>query len=113
MVANNRNNLNCRGLSSVQNGSVSRGENRGQGNVENLKKQLQIIDFAIYETVLYLNAYPSSETALNYYHKLLKERNQLTEALASYGHPITHLDNASTESWQWTEGPWPWMLDAN
>ena len=37
-------------------------------------KKLRAIDFALQETVLYLDAYPQNKQALRYYHRLIKER---------------------------------------
>ena len=76
-------------------------------------KKLQAIDFALNETVLYLDAYPNSAPALEYYHKLLCERERLCDALAKSGVPITYRDNVSTTNWEWINSPWPWQPDAN
>ncbi len=72
-----------------------------------------MIDFAIVETVLYLDAYPNSSAALSYYHKLVSERKKLAESLARIGKPITNMDNTDTDNWNWTNGPWPWQPEAN
>ena len=76
-------------------------------------RKLQMIDFAIVETVLYLDAYPHSKSALAYYHKLVDERAKLSKALAADESPITSFNNDSTDNWNWTNGPWPWESDAN
>ncbi len=88
----------------------------GQSSVSNNKtalRNLQVIDFAITETVLYLNAYPDSAQALAYYHKLVNERKKLVENLSRSGHPMTQTDNSDTGSWRWNDGPWPWQPEAN
>ena len=77
------------------------------------KKRLQKVDFALVETVLYLDAYPHCRVALDYYHKLLAEREKLVAALADGGSPISAYSNTSCESWDWIDGPWPWQFDAN
>ena len=74
---------------------------------QKLKQRLQAVDFSLIDTVLYLDAYPDSCEALGYYHKLKKERQMLMEALSeSCNMPITSFDNASTDSWNWTDSPW-------
>lgn len=79
-----------------------------------LMRRLQALDFAIVDTVLYLDAYPHSEEALAYYHKLLAEREEIVRRLAdSHRRPTTYMDNTSKDSWNWTEGPWPWDPRAN
>jgi hypothetical protein len=42
---------------------------------------LRALDFAIQETVLYLDAYPECRQALDYYHRLMEERKA---AMAEY-----------------------------
>ena len=77
-------------------------------------RRLQVIDFAIVDTVLYLDAYPDNCEALKYYHKLKAEHDSITEALAkNCNMPITNFDNYNADSWVWTDSPWPWELMAN
>ena len=83
------------------------------GSLATLKKRLQKIDFALVEVVLYLDAYPTCRTALDYYHKLVAEREKLVAALADGAMPINAYANASCDSWDWIDGPWPWQYDAN
>ncbi len=82
-------------------------------NCQRLKRKLQTVDFAIVETTLYLNAYPNCRQALDYYHKLIAEREALVSAINEKCGPICSRDNKSRTEWNWVEGPWPWELDAN
>ena len=75
--------------------------------------RLQVLDFSITDTVLYLDAYPNSKEALDYYRKLMSEREALVGALSRYGYPITHFENANADSWDWSASPWPWQSSAN
>ena len=75
--------------------------------------KIRALDFALQETVLYLDAYPDSKQALNYYHQLIKQRKQLMEDYESHCGPLTMYGNTSQNSWDWIEGPWPWHPDAN
>ena len=85
----------------------------GTGGNRDLLRRLQALDFSIYDTVLYLDAYPDSADALAYYNKLLAERDTLIKALAaSHNAPITAFDNAGNR-WDWVGGPWPWEASAN
>ena len=77
------------------------------------KKKLQMLDFAIVDTVLYLDAYPACAQALEYYHKLLAEREQVAKQYAEACGPLTAWDNVSRKSWDWAKGPWPWQTEAN
>ena len=76
-------------------------------------KKLRAIDFALQETVLYLDAYPQSKQALRYYHRLIKEREQLMESYQSHCGPLTMYGNTNQNAWDWINGPWPWDPDAN
>ena len=72
-----------------------------------------MIEFALIDAGLYLDAYPCSSEALAYYHKLRKERQDILEAMARCNTPITFFDNTSDNSWDWTNAPWPWEAEAN
>lgn len=80
---------------------------------KNLLEILRAIDFAIYDTVLYLDAYPHCREALEYYHRLIQDREVVVcEYRKKYG-PLTSNDNISQTAWQWIDDPWPWEPEAN
>lgn len=90
--------------------------NRQQCNGNPCKERLALlraVDFAIQETVLYLDAYPNCKEALEYYHKLIEERRQIMEYYETNCGPLTFYGNVSTTSWDWISDPWPWEADAN
>ena len=74
---------------------------------------LRALDFAIQETVLYLDAYPDHPQALAYYHELIAQRREVAERYEKGCGPLTFMGNRSRTSWDWVEGPWPWEADAN
>ena len=79
-----------------------------------LMHRLQKIDFSIVDTVLYLDMYPECKKALEFYHKLLKERDELRAVLAERcKRPMSSFENASDTSWDWISSPWPWDASAN
>lgn len=80
-----------------------------QKEMEYLRK----LEFAIVDVALYLDAYPNSDCALAYYHKLLDERDSLRKMIKESCGPLTIYENANTTDWDWVEGPWPWHPDAN
>ena len=82
-------------------------------NCKQLMEQIRAVDFALYETVLYLDVYPHSCDALETYHKLKARREELYSAYESTCGPITAFGNKSTTSWDWTDQPAPWEYDAN
>ena len=71
------------------------------------------IDLALVETALYLDSYPENKAALNYYKKLLEEREKLVAELSRSGRPITALEAGMGDSWSWVNSPWPWEPEAN
>ena len=82
-------------------------------NRHSLKARLQAVDFAIVETGLYLDAYPDSKEAMDYYQRLIAERERLAEALHAQHGPTTVRDNKNPVAWDWIKGPWPWQAEAN
>lgn len=88
-------------------------ENNSSSQGKSLLEILRAIDFALYETVLYLDAYPDSKEALAYYNSLIQDRDVVSgEYQKKYG-PLTAFDNQSSTEWQWINNPWPWELEAN
>lgn len=78
-----------------------------------LMKKLRMLDFAVQECALYLDAYPDNAAALEYYEAIRDQRDEVYgEYEKKYG-PITIFGNNDTASWQWTNGPWPWETEAN
>lgn len=78
-----------------------------------LLKEIQAEDFAVYEAALYLDAHPHCEKALAYYreHKCAVEK--LKEKYTELYGPLTIYNGADCDSWQWVNGPWPWEKEAN
>lgn len=83
----------------------------GCGECHELMNRLQKLDFSIQETVLYLDAYPDCCEAKNYYHQLVKERQEVAHAYEKACGPLCAMGNVSTSSWDWTRAPWPWHPD--
>ena len=78
-----------------------------------LMDQIRAVDFALYETVLYLDVYPHSCDALETYHKLKAQSKALHEEYESACGPLTAFSNRSTVSWDWMSNPCPWEYDAD
>ena len=84
-----------------------------QPRCKTLLRELQLLDFSIYDTVLYLDAYPDSKEALEYYKTLLRERQSLAEQYEENCGPLTIGGIRNTAYWDWAKLPWPWELGAN
>lgn len=78
-----------------------------------LMDQIRAVDFALYETVLYLDVYPHSCDALETYHKLKAQSEALHKEYETTHAPITAFGNHSTASWDWMSKPFPWEYDAD
>ena len=92
---------------------MNQNQNTAHGGCREDMNQLRAIDFAIQETVLYLDAYPENKQALEYYHQLLEKRKECLSAYETNCGPVTMYGNTSRSSWDWVEGPWPWEPEAN
>ena len=78
-----------------------------------LLKKIQAMDFALYETVLYLDGHPKNEKALEYYRSHRDTLRALREEYARRFGPLTVYDNYDNDSWQWVDKPWPWEKEGN
>ena len=70
-------------------------------NCRGEREKLRAINFAIQETVLYLDAYPCHPEALAYYHALIEERGKLLASYQKNCGPMTMYGNVSRQSWDW------------
>ncbi len=73
--------------------------------------KLQRLDFAIVELALYLDSYPDNAAALDYYRKLIEEREAIAQAYTQACGPMTIMDNKNSAMWEWGQSPWPWQND--
>ena len=78
-----------------------------------LMEQIRAVDFALYETVLYLDVYPHSCDALETYHKLKSQSEALRREFEETCGPLSAFGNQSKTSWDWTGKPFPWEYDAD
>ena len=78
-----------------------------------LLEQIRAVDFALWETVLYLDVYPHSCDALETYHKLKAQSEALRREYEKACGPMTATGNQSTTSWDWMNQPFPWEYDAD
>ena len=76
-----------------------------------LYAKLQRLDFAITELALYLDSYPDNAAALEYYRKLIAERETVATAYTQVCGPMTIYDNNNPTLWEWGQSPWPWQND--
>ena len=68
-------------------------------NKKELLRELQELDFAIQEAVLFLDTHPHNEVALSYY--------RYVTGLRRVCGPLTSRDSRGRR-WDWVNSPWPW-----
>lgn len=75
---------------------------------EKMMRTLQMYDFALYETGLYLDGHPYNKRALNYFEKQKAMRKKVADAYEQAYGPLTMLSNMDPDQWRWIDNPWPW-----
>ncbi len=77
---------------------------------EQLKKQIDALDFAIYEMVLFLDTHPNDRSAMAAFQEYKQRRkNAIKEYEAAFGPYIKRIDNVPPGNrWSWINSPWPW-----
>jgi spore coat protein JB len=88
-------------------------DNVNELSCKSLLEKLRMLDFALCELVLYLDAYPHACDALEMYHRLVAERQEVLSLYESACGPLTAGGNQSHSSWDWFKGPFPWDYEAN
>ena len=84
--------------------------NKRCNGVDALLRRLQEVSFALYDTILYLDAYPYCRKALAHYHDLIDLKKKLQAEYESQYGPITVFGNENKNAWDWTTTPWPWEM---
>jgi len=80
---------------------------------EMLLKKIQAEDFAVYETVLFLDTHPEDKAALAFYNTHRDNVEKLkAEYMEKFG-PLTIYDSRASDHWHWVDKPWPWEREAN
>ena len=88
-------------------------DNTNALSCKSLLEKLRMLDFALCEVVLYLDAYPHACEALEMYHRLVAERQEVLSLYEAACGPLTVGGNMSHTSWDWFKGPFPWDYEAN
>lgn len=101
----------CPAVSAMNGCGCEQGKDRAA--CRKLTEQIRAVDFALYETVLYLDVYPHSCDALETYHKLKARQTELYKEYEALCGPLTAFGNESQTSWDWMSKPFPWDYDAD
>ena len=76
-----------------------------------LLSRIATCDFVLTETALFLDTHPDCTEALAFYKKHLDMRKKAAEEYAEKFGMLCHEDYMGQNTWQWTEGPWPWEYE--
>lgn len=75
---------------------------------EKMLKRVQICDFVLADTALFLDTNPDDKEALDHYKKYMAIRVDTVKDYVSRFGPIEHGDHDGSDHWKWVDGPWPW-----
>lgn len=82
-------------------------------NKEKLMRQIQICDFLLLDTALFLDTHKNDKAALAFYKKhLAMAKAYRNEYVEKFG-PLLISDSDCDSSWEWVASKWPWEYDAN
>ncbi len=73
-----------------------------------LLHRIQVCDFVLTETALYLDTHPEDSQALEFYQKHLAMRQQAMEEYSKQYGTLVRTQPHSTDRWDWVDNPWPW-----
>ena len=76
---------------------------------EVLLRRVQICDFVLNDTALFLDTHPEDAMALAHYRKYSEMRDQAAAAYVSRFGPLSRSDYDGGPRWKWVDNPWPWQ----
>ena len=76
-----------------------------------LLKDIQAYNFAVLETILYLDTHPEDQAVLRLHNELAAEYLSLVDQYQEKYAPIYAYFPDADYPWQWVNEPWPWEID--
>lgn len=76
-----------------------------------LLKDIQAYNFAVLETVLYLDTHPEDRTVLELHNHLADEYMRLVRNYQENCGPLFADYSEADYPWQWVNEPWPWEIE--
>ena len=78
---------------------------------QKLMNKLQMYNFAVIETGLFLDTHPFDKKALAYFEKVkMLKKEARKEYERKYG-PTLMTSNNNDEKWEWALTKWPWEVE--
>ena len=78
---------------------------------EEAMRQVQMYDFALIDTGLFLDTPPTNREALDFYASTRMRYLQAVEEYEQQFGPLTAQDTNTDNGWAWVETPWPWEME--
>ena len=78
---------------------------------EDAMRKVQMYDFALVDTGLFLDTHPTNRAALTFYDDTRKMYLQAVEEYEQQFGPLTATDTEIEKGWIWVESPWPWEME--
>ncbi len=79
---------------------------------QKLLQKFQEANFAVVETVLYLDTHPGDKSALACYDQYVEMRDAAMKAYTEKFGPLENLALSPSDRFSWVDNPWPWEVDA-
>ena len=80
-------------------------------NHQQMMQRVQETCFALHETMLYLDSYPSCPQALQYFRQAKLECDQAKNDYQHYFGPLSAEQSNNDTYWNWVATPWPWEME--
>lgn len=74
-------------------------------------KEVQMYDFALVDTGLFLDTHPDNQAALTFYDETRKKYLEAVEAYEEQFGPLIATDTDVENGWTWVQTPWPWEME--
>lgn len=74
--------------------------------------RVQMYDFALKDTELFLDTHPTNRAALEFYEVTRRRYLEAVEDYEEQFGPLTSKDVDVSNGWTWVRGPWPWEREA-
>lgn len=79
---------------------------------QELFDKVQQVGFALYDTALFLDSHPANSMALDFFRENQKIYMQYRDEYEKNYGPLAFYGVDASKGWTWTQGPWPWEVEA-
>ena len=78
---------------------------------EDALRRVQMYDFALTDTGLFLDTHPTNRAALAFYNETRRMYLDAVEVYEDQFGPLTAMDTEVSNGWTWVDTPWPWEME--